>query len=59
MPAESLDHLVELHVLSEHGDALAAAHAASWIARDDEARRVWETVEQTCRQLRAAATIMT
>jgi len=51
----SLDRLVELHVLSEHGDATAAAEAARLIASDDEARRVWDTVEATCQRLRGDA----
>jgi len=55
LPAESLDRLVELHVLSENGDPVAAADAASWIADDAEARQVWETVERNCRVLRADA----
>jgi hypothetical protein len=53
LPDESLDRLVELHVLSENGDGGAAAEAASWIAGDPEARRVWDTVEQNCRLLRS------
>jgi hypothetical protein len=48
----SLDRLVELHVLTEHGDTAAAAEAARLIAGDDAARRVWDTVESTCRRLR-------
>jgi hypothetical protein len=48
----SLDRLVELHVLAEHGDATAAAEAARLISADHEARRVWDTVESTCRRLR-------
>jgi hypothetical protein len=55
LPAESLDRLVELHVLSESGDPVAAADAASWLADDAEARQVWDTVEHTCRALRADA----
>jgi hypothetical protein len=55
LPTESLDRLVELHVLSENGDTVAAADAASWLADDAEARRVWETVEHNCRVLRADA----
>jgi len=53
LPDESLDRLVELHVLSENGDGGAAAEAASWISGDPEARRVWDTVEQNCRFLRS------
>lgn len=49
----SLDRLTELHVLAEHGDATAAAEAARLIAADGEARRVWDTVEETCRSMRA------
>jgi hypothetical protein len=48
----SLDRLVELHVLAENGDATAAAEAAQLLAADREARRVWDTVESTCRRLR-------
>jgi hypothetical protein len=55
LPTTSLDHLVELHVLAENGDATAAAEAARLIAADGEARRVWDTVESTCRRLRTEA----
>jgi hypothetical protein len=48
----SLDHLVELHVLAEHGDTAAAAEAAQLMAADGEARRVWDTVESQCRRVR-------
>jgi hypothetical protein len=53
LPDESLDRLVELHVLSENGDDGAAAEAASWIIGDPAARRVWDTVERNCRLLRS------
>jgi hypothetical protein len=53
----SEDHLVELHVLAENGDAEAAAEAARVIAADGEARRVWETVESDCRQLRQESSV--
>lgn len=46
------DRLVELHVLAEHGDADAAAHAAGWLAVDDAAHDAWHAVERTCHQLR-------
>jgi hypothetical protein len=44
---EWLDHLVELHVLAEHGDASAAAAAQRWIAVDERARQVWESLNRT------------
>jgi hypothetical protein len=47
-----IDRLVELQVLADNGDSTAAAAAASWIAEDPEARRVWEVVQQTCDQVR-------
>jgi uncharacterized protein YheU (UPF0270 family) len=53
LSAESLDRLVELHVLSENGDGGAAAEAAHWITGDPEARRVWDTVERNCELLRS------
>jgi len=40
-------------VLAEHGDLTAATEAAELIAADGEARRVWDTVETTCRRVRA------
>jgi hypothetical protein len=46
-----LDHLVELHVLAEHGDASAAASAADWIAVDEQARQVWESLDRLRDQL--------
>ncbi|MHA6792374.1 hypothetical protein ACVGVM_02460 [Pseudonocardia bannensis] len=49
-----IDRLVELHVLAANGDTAAAAAAASWMAEDGEARRVWEDVQRTCDQVRAA-----
>jgi hypothetical protein len=49
-----IDRLVELHVLADHGDTAAADAAASWMAEDGDARRVWEDVQQTCDQVRAA-----
>jgi hypothetical protein len=49
-----VDRLVELQVLADNGDTAAAAAAASWIAEDGEARRVWEDVERACAQVRAA-----
>ncbi|MCW2719375.1 MAG: hypothetical protein QOG20_5647 [Pseudonocardiales bacterium] len=49
-----IDRLVELHVLADNGDAASAAAAASWIAEDSEARRVWEDVQRTCDQVRTA-----
>jgi hypothetical protein len=48
-----MDRLVELQVLADNGDTAAAAAAASWIAEDGEARRVWEDVQRTCAQVRA------
>jgi hypothetical protein len=47
-----IDRLVELHVLADNGDAEAAAAAASWIAEDAEARRVWEDVRRVCDRVR-------
>jgi hypothetical protein len=47
-----IDRLVELHVLADNGDSEAAAAAASWIAEDTEARRVWEDVQRVCDQVR-------
>jgi hypothetical protein len=47
-----IDRLVELHVLADNGDSRAAAAAASWIAEDTEARRVWEDVQRVCDQVR-------
>jgi hypothetical protein len=46
-----IDRLVELHVLADNGDLAAAAAAASWIAEDTEARRVWEDVQRVCDQV--------
>jgi hypothetical protein len=48
-----IDRLVELHVLADNGDSEAAATAASWIAEDAEARRVWEDVQRVCDQVRS------
>lgn len=47
-----IDRLVELHVLADNGDSEAAVAAASWIAEDSEARRVWEDVQRVCDQVR-------
>ena len=47
------DRLVELHVLAEHGDAVAAAEAGKWLDEDPDARRAWHQVEARCQQLRA------
>jgi hypothetical protein len=47
-----IDRLVELHVLADNGDSEAAAVAASWIAEDAEARRVWDDVQRVCDQVR-------
>jgi hypothetical protein len=47
-----IDRLVELHVLADNGDPEAAAAAASWIAEDTEARKVWEDVQRVCDQVR-------
>ncbi|HEY4006170.1 MAG TPA: hypothetical protein VGM60_13435 [Pseudonocardia sp.] len=49
-----VDHLVELHVLAEHGDAASAAAAEQWIAKDMNARQLWESVERLRDQLRDA-----
>lgn len=53
LTSDMLNRLVELHILTEHGDPVASADAASWIARDDEARRIWDTVESHCQLLRS------
>ena len=47
-----IDRLVELQVLADNGDTDAAAAAASWIAEDTEARKVWEDVQRVCDQVR-------
>ena len=47
-----IDRLVELQVLADNGDTEAAAAAASWIAEDTEARKVWEDVQRVCDQVR-------
>jgi hypothetical protein len=52
MRPQWIDRLVELHVLADNGDSEAAATAASWIAEDAEARRVWEDVQRVCDQVR-------
>jgi hypothetical protein len=49
-----LDQLVELHVLSEHGDTTATEAAGRWMSTDSEARRVWDEVQRSCDQVRAA-----
>jgi hypothetical protein len=46
------DRLVELHVLADHGDREAAATAAAWLAEDEDARRIWVTVQRTCEGVR-------
>lgn len=43
-----IDQLTSLHVLSAHGDLEADAQARDWIASDPEARRVWNTIADTC-----------
>lgn len=48
-----VEDLVELHVLSEHGDLSATAAAGRWMASDREARRVWNEVERIRDHLRA------
>lgn len=47
-----IDWLVDLHVLSEHGDPDAIAAAGRWMS-DPEARRVWNQVQDSCQSLRA------
>jgi ferric-dicitrate binding protein FerR (iron transport regulator) len=42
------DELVELHVLSQHGDTGAATTAQRWCAEDPLARQAWDAVEQAC-----------
>lgn len=44
------DRLVELHVLADHGDREAAA--AAWLSEDEDARRIWVTVQRTCEDIR-------
>jgi hypothetical protein len=51
-----IDRLVELHMLAEHGDLVAAATADRWIATDVDARRMWDDVERIRDQLRATPT---
>ena len=46
------NRIVELHVLTEHGDVEAASTAQRWLATDDEARRLWDEVDQDCRKVR-------
>jgi hypothetical protein len=46
------DRLVELHVLADHGDRDAAETAAAWLAEDEDARRIWVTVQRTCEDIR-------
>ena len=43
-----LDRLVDLHVLAAHGDSAAAETARRWLARDAQARQVWDQVQRTC-----------
>ncbi|HEY2095676.1 MAG: hypothetical protein QOI50_3074 [Pseudonocardiales bacterium] len=52
---EWYDELVQLHVLAESGDTVAAATAERWINSDADARKVWEDVERTCDRVRADA----
>ncbi|MDD7942933.1 hypothetical protein PHK61_31440 [Actinomycetospora lutea] len=47
-----VDRLVDLHVLSEHGDIGAAEAAEQWMCTDPEARRVWDEVQRSCASLR-------
>jgi len=49
-----LDRLVDLHVLSEHGDLDATEAAGRWMRTDSEARRVWDEVQRSCDSLRAS-----
>lgn len=48
-----LDQLVDLHVLTVHGDQDAAAAATRWLDHDTQAREVWNQVETTCERVRA------
>lgn len=48
-----LDRLVDLHVLSEHGDTAATDTAGQWMSTDPAARRVWDEVQRSCETLRA------
>ncbi|GLZ44714.1 hypothetical protein Acsp06_08990 [Actinomycetospora sp. NBRC 106375] len=47
-----LDRLVDLQVLATHGDTAAALHLESWLAHDQEARELWNSIAQVCQQLR-------
>ena len=49
-----LDKLVDLHVLSEHGDTAATETAGQWLRTDPEARRVWDEVQHSCDRLRTS-----
>lgn len=47
-----LDQLVDLHILTFHGDLDAAAAAERWLSCDAVARDVWDRVEITCERIR-------
>lgn len=54
-PDDWRDRLVELHVLTEHGDSGAGAAATAWLAADEHARWAWDTVQRTCDEVRRSA----
>ncbi|GLZ55949.1 hypothetical protein [Actinomycetospora sp. NBRC 106378] len=45
---EWIDRLTALQVLARHGDQEAEAEARVWLARDPDARTVWDTVAGVC-----------
>jgi hypothetical protein len=51
-----LDRLVDLHVLAANGDTAAAEAARRWLARDTQARQVWDQVQHTCDRIQNART---
>ncbi|HWM01082.1 MAG TPA: hypothetical protein VNP92_01980 [Actinophytocola sp.] len=58
-PDDWRDRLVELHVLTDHGDGEAAAAAAAWLAEDEHARWAWDTVQRTCDEVRRSGVDLT
>ncbi len=58
-PDDWRDRLVELHVLTDHGDGEAAAAAAAWLAEDEHARWAWDTVQRTCDEVRRSGADLT
>ncbi|MDD7938216.1 hypothetical protein PHK61_07275 [Actinomycetospora lutea] len=43
---------MDLQVLAAHGDTAASSQIDEWLAHDPEARRLWNTMVQTCQQVR-------